>query len=431
MKIGYFTDSYLPKADGISFSIENFRQALEAQGHEVYIFAARPSLRYRESSKRIIRFPAIKGLFYDGYLTTLFFPPREARKIEKLNLDIIHFHTPGQVGLLGAYYALHNDIPLVTTYHTDLYEYVKHYPSVLAGTIGLSMLTPIITGGGMNDYRSALGSIRPEKTIDRWNQKLVQRNLTMIHNYCDLVIAPSVKIQRQLEHWQTTSRLTTLPTGIDKLETTPAEITQFRRQYKIKPSDEVVLFVGRIGTEKNIGLLIQCFDQVVRARPDAKLLIVGAGDDLEKFQDEASQCLHGDRIIFTGHIPRQRLGAIYASAKLFAFPSLTDTQGLAVNEAAQAGLPIVMVDHDISEVVISGQNGYYSKDDPAQLAKKIISILRDPARQKRFAARSAELAQNVTIPLQARKLSQLYEQTISQHVAKPKRRFSLQDPWPF
>src|SRR6266567_8184241 len=124
MRIGFFSDRYLPLTDGIAYSMEDARRELEKLGHEVYIFAPKPGLRYHETSPRVIRFPAVKGLFFDDYRTSLFFPPQTSRQIDKLKLDLIHFHTPGQIGLFGAVYALRHNVPLVTTYHTDLYEYV-------------------------------------------------------------------------------------------------------------------------------------------------------------------------------------------------------------------------------------------------------------------------------------------------------------------
>src|ERR1035437_5087340 len=134
MRIGFFTDFYRPQINGISFSIDTFREEMEKLGHEVYVFAPAPGLRrYKEKDKRVIRFPSLKGIFFDDYLTSLFFPPQALSKIEKLKLDIIHCHTPSQIGLLGVYFAVHSDTPLVMTYHTDLYEYVKHYPGVLPG----------------------------------------------------------------------------------------------------------------------------------------------------------------------------------------------------------------------------------------------------------------------------------------------------------
>ncbi len=415
MRIGFFSDRYLPLTDGITFSIEGFRLELEKLGHEVYVFAPGPGLRYKEPSKRIVRFPAVKGLFFDDYLTSLFFPPQVIKRIEKLDLDIIHYHTPGQIGLLGAYFALRHNIPLVTTYHTDLYEYVRHYPSVLPGVIALSMLTPVITGGGMSEYRDSLSSIKPERSIDKWNQKIVERGVTMIHNHCDLVITPSHKMEQQLRSWHTQSRIATLPTGVDKITTTEREITNIRRQYGFGPDDQIVLFVGRIGTEKNIGLLIRAFDLVAQQHPKAKLLLVGTGEDIDDFREQAAATSCPDRIIFAGQMPHEQLGAFYGLADIFAFPSLADTQGMVINEAAQAGVPVVMVDRDITEVVKDRQNGFFARGTAKDLGAKISQLLDKPALRQRMGAQGRELAADFTASKQTLKLLRLYEETIEHH----------------
>lgn len=288
MRIGFFTDFYLPRVDGIAFSIESFRVELEKQGHEVFIIAPKPTIRHHDSVHRIIRFPAIKGLFFDDYMTSFFFPPQRIRQVQKLNLDIVHFHTPGQIGLFGAYFALRANLPLVTTYHTDLYEYVTHYPKVLPGTIALAMLAPLITNGGMQDYRTGLSSIKPERNVDRWNQKIVERSTTMLHNACDTVIVPSQKIKNQLLAWKTTSPVVILPTGVDKITTKDSRKSHYAHTFGLEPSDEVILFVGRVGTEKNIGLLLKAFVTTGKQRLAAKLLIIGTGDDLNAFKAEAA-----------------------------------------------------------------------------------------------------------------------------------------------
>jgi len=418
MRIGLFSDRYLPLIDGVTYSIESFRIELEKMGHEVFIFAPKPGFRYKEEAPNVFRFPSIKGLFFDDYLTTLFFPHQVARKIDKLDLDLIHFHTPGQVGLMGVYYALHNDIPLVTTYHTDLYEYVKHYPAVLPGSIALSLLTPLITGGGLADFRAGIASIKPERNVDKWNQKLVQRGLTVMHNRCDLVIAPSRKIETKLKHWKTTSPIAVLPTGINELHKDAKLRKKFAIQFGIEPSDEVILFVGRIGTEKNIGTLIDAFPHVVHKNNKAKLMLVGTGDDVEMFKEQAAKSGYDDRVVFTGALPHDQLGSIYALADLFAFPSIADTQGLVINEAAQAGLPIVLVDKDITEVVKRGQNGYVAKNNARDLASKILMVLEDSKKAAAMGKVSKELAAGFTSSVQAAKLMRLYEKAIVHHATK-------------
>jgi 1,2-diacylglycerol 3-alpha-glucosyltransferase len=415
MKIGFFSDMYLPRLDGIAISIETYRTELEALGHEVYIFAPKPNLRYREPSRRIIRFPAVKGIFFDDYLTSFYFPPQALRKIDKLKLDVIHFHTPSQVGLLGAYYAIRNDIPLVTTYHTDLFEYVKHYPKVLPGVIALSMLAPAITGGGMEDFRTGLSAIKPERNVDAWNQKIVERGVTMIHNQCDVVITPSRKIQSQLKSWKTKSRLVVLPTGVDRITTKTKEITSARSHYGIMPTDRAILSVGRTGHEKNISLLIESFDIVAAKYDNAKLLIAGTGEDIQDFKDQAELSPFANRIIFAGYVAHEKLGALYALSSVFAFPSIADTQGLVINEAARAGLPVVVADPGVTEIVRDGYNGYFARPSSHDFAAKIIQLLANDEIRILMGQRGAKLAAEYSATNQAIKLIRLYEETIERH----------------
>ncbi len=415
MRIGFFSDRYLPLTDGIAYSMEDARRELEKQGHEVYIFAPKPSLRYHEPSSRIIRFPAVKGLFFEDYRSSFFFPPQTSRQIDKLKLDLIHFHTPGQLGLFGAYYALHHDIPLVTTYHTDLYEYVKHYPNVLPGVIALSMLAPVATGGGMDEYRTALSSIKPERSIDKWNQKIVERGMTLVHNHCDLIITPSIKMEKQLKSWKTKARIVTLPSGVDEITTNEEKIAETRRKFNITAEDQVVLYVGRIGTEKNLSLLIKAFAHLAPRHPHAKAVFIGPGDDISDFRAEADATGFGDRIIFTGRIERQYLGAFYEIARVFAFPSLGDTQALVINEAAWAGTPIVMVDREISLIVQDGVDGYFARNTARDFASKISLVLNHPEREAAMAKTGRYLASKLTASNQATKLLRLYEETIEQH----------------
>jgi glycosyltransferase involved in cell wall biosynthesis len=357
----------------------------------------------------------MKGLFWDDALASFYIPPAALRRIEKLKLDIIHFQTPGAVGLLGAYYALRHRIPLVTTYHTDLFEYVKHYPQILPGSIALSLLIPAITGGGMSEYRTTLSSIKPERSVDKWNQKIVVRSLTLLHNHCDLVITPSLKVEKQLLSWHTTARIATLATGVDKIPTNNHEVKAVQKKYNLTESDDLIVFVGRIGTEKNIGLLIRAFATIGRRNQDAKLMIVGDGDDLPAFKEQASRSPYRDRIIFPGRIDRLKLGAIYELAAVLGFPSVTDTQGMVVNEAACAGVPVVLVDAYISEVVKDGENGLIARNSSRDFAAKIITILADNKMRRAMSKRSVELASQVSAGKQAVKLLRLYQETIEQH----------------
>ena len=417
MRIGFFTDSYLPRADGIAVSVETFRVELEKLGHEVFIIAPAAGLRVKEPSKRIIRFPAFKGLFFDDYQTTLYFPPQALRRVDKAKLDVIHYHTPGQVGLLGAYYGKRHNLPVLTTYHTDLREYVLHYKNVLPGTIVLSLLAPLITGGKIEDYRTVLANIRPEPSIDNWNQKVVENGLSVIHNACDEIIAPSLKVKHMLEKWNSPTHITVLQTGVERIPTTKRDIASWRKRLSLADDTPVVLFVGRLGTEKNLDLLIEAFALLAKKNDRAQLVVVGGSGSLTEASSETyvaatRHLFGGERVKFTGWVPHDKLGALYGLGTVFAFPSLTETQGLVINEAARSGLPIVLVDGEVSDVAINGENGYTAKPTAKDLADKLGKILDSPDLQKQMSLRSQELAAQYGARQQAQKLLRLYEEVI-------------------
>jgi glycosyltransferase involved in cell wall biosynthesis len=415
VRIGFFSDRYLPFTDGIACSMEDARRELEDLGHEVYIFAPSPDRRYCEQAPRVTRFPAVKGICFDDYRFSVFYPPRTRRQVDKLELDLVHFHTPGQIGMFGAYYARRYDLPLVTTYHTDLYEYVTHYPGVLPGVVALSILAPYVTGGGSGERRISRSCVRPERSIDRWNQKVVERGMTLIHNSCDLVITPSVKMTAQLGGWNTTSRIATLPSGVDEIPSTAAGVAAARRELGIGEDEQVVLYVGRIGSEKNLSLLIDAFTHVARRGDRARLVLIGPGDEDDKFRAQAAATACADRITFTGRKNRADLGAYYSLADVFAFPSTCDTQALVVNEAAWAATPVVMVDRNISQIVEDGVSGLFADGTPEDFSEKISVLLDDPQRAVAMGRAGRERAAKLTARTQAAKLSRLYEETASRY----------------
>ena len=129
MRIGLFSDTYLPHANGVAICVENLRLGLEKAGHEVYVITCNDSLKI-ESDKNIITLPSIilKNLY--GYSATSPLHFNAYRKIKKLNLDIVHVHTEYGVGLFGRFIARYLRLPLIYTYHT-MYEDYTHYLNFL------------------------------------------------------------------------------------------------------------------------------------------------------------------------------------------------------------------------------------------------------------------------------------------------------------
>lgn len=427
MRIGLFTDTYRPSINGIVFVVESLKKHLEEQGHEVFIFCPGSSIRPGrhaeefDEDEHVIRFPSIKGAFYDDYDMSLFFPPRVLSRIRSLDLDVIHFFTPSQVGMMGVYAAHKCDIPLVAQHCTDLREYVEHYRDVmlLPGLLALIALIPFTMKVNGKDVREIMKMYLPRRERVQWNIDIVERILTLIYSKCDAVIALSRKSKTQLESWQRDENyeyeITMMPNGVDRIKpATDVQKAAFREKFGIADGDEVFGFVGRLGSEKNLALLIPAAEKVVAARPNARLLFVGDFEFRETLEQMARDSTCPNRITFTGALPRESLGVVYETMKVFTFPSLTDTQGWVLHEAAFAGLPVVLIDKEVSEVVIDGESGIYADNSADSVANAVIDLLAHPKKRAQFGRESERLAQQFTEQRQVAKLAKLYERIVAE-----------------
>lgn len=430
MRIGLFTDTYRPSINGIVFVVESLKKHLEEQGHEVFVFCPGSSIRPNrhadefDEDEHVIRFPSIKGTFYDDYDVSLFFPPRVLSRIKALDLDVIHFFTPGQVGMMGVYASHKCHIPLVAQHCTDLREYVEHYRDtmLLPGLLALIALLPFTMKVNGQDIRELVKMYRPRRERVQWNIDIVERVLTIVYSKCDAVIALSRKSKTQLESWQTNDsyhyEVTLMPNGVDRLKTpTDKQLEEFREEYGIDAKDEVFGFVGRLGAEKNLAILIPALEKVVVARPRARLLFVGDFEYRETLEKMAAESSRPDRITFTGAIQREYVGVTYSAMQVFTFPSLTDTQGWAIHEAAMAGLPLILIDREVSEVIESGVSGEYVDDTSDSIAAHVIDLLAHPKKRGEYGKASQRLARRYTEKRQVAKLARLYEQTIAKRYA--------------
>lgn len=431
MRIGLFTDTYRPSINGIVFVVESLKRELENLGHEVYVFCPAKSmspskqaeLLNEDADSRIIRFPSIKGAFFDDYDTSVFFPPAVQRRIKELELDMVHVFTPSQIGLVGVKAAKKNDIPLVIQHCTDIYEFVDHYPAVLPGALALAgIVFPMSVKLRGHDLLEIAKLYKPRAGVTKWNKDIIESVITILYSKADAVIALCRKSCKQLKSWQYDDyqyELVLMPNGVNALpRPTKAEVKAFREQWNLAEDDEIFGFVGRLGEEKNLPLLIKSFERhIAKKRPKAKLLFVGDFEYRKTLEEMAAATKYADRIIFTGAMPREKLGLAYSVLDVFAFPSLKDTQGWVLHEAAHAGLPIVLVDKELSEVVQDGVNGFIANDNPTSFGRAIITLLEDANKCQEFGAISKKLAAKFTENRQVKKLEKLYQELIDQKAA--------------
>ena len=426
MKIGLFTDTYRPTINGIVFVVESLKNQLEKLGHEVYIFCPARTMRPSKQSDpmldddHIIRIPSFRSGLFDDFDFSVFFPPTMLRRIKDLDLDIIHIFTPSQIGLLGINAAVKQETPLVVQHSTDLYEFAENYPKVLPGVLALvGIVFPISVKLDGRDVREIAKMYRPRSGATKWNQEIIAKAITMLYSKSNMAIVLCRKSYDQLKSWQDDDYqydMKLLPNGVNSLpKPKTQELIDFRKRWGLSQKDEVYGFVGRLGEEKNLPILIDAMNKIGENRPNAKLLFVGDFDYRETLEKMASESKYPDRIIFTGSIPREKLGVAYAVMNVFTFPSLKDTQGWVLHEAAHASLPIVLIDRGVSEVVEDGKNGYFAENQADDFADKVITLLSSPTRRAKFGEHSKLLARRFTEARQTKKLETIYKNIISSH----------------
>ena len=359
MRIGIFTDSYTPFINGVTTSVLMLKKGLEKKGHTVYVVTVNnENMKYKLDERgKVLRLPGVPIGIYDYRLTGIY-PLKAINIIKKWNLDVIHCQTEFGVGTFARIIAKQLSIPLVHTYHT-MYEDYIHY----------------ITKGYFN----------------RTGKKIVEY-LTLF--YCDktateLVVPTKKAYELFKEKYKVDRNVYIVPTGIEVekfyLENNKGlNIIKKRESLGIKRDDFVILFVGRIGSEKNVELLLTSMRYIVNNCPKAKLLIVGDGPDLPKYKTFVKKQGLEENIIFTGKVPWETIAEYYLISDVFTTASKTETQGLTVIEAMAASLPVVCINDDsFTNTVIDNLNGKIFKNK-REYKKAIIELYNNPKELKRL-----------------------------------------------
>lgn len=380
MRIGIFSESYEPVINGVSASISILSKELEALGHEVYAFAPRHP-GHCDPDHRVIRFPSFTTWVAREYPLAIPYLPNLTGRVRDLKLDVIHTHTPFTLGCLGLKLAKKLDIPLVSTNHTQYVEYAHYFP------LAPVSLTRSIIIGHMRRY----------------------------YNKCDAVVVPSSPIARMLREYGITTPTYVIPTGLDLNTARDEEVrSRLRQELGIPQDARVLLYVGRLAKEKNLGLLLGAFDKLAAKYGDLYLLIVGGGPFESGCRALAAELAHSQRVVFTGYIPREQVASYYSVGDIFAFPSTTDTQGVVICEALGAGLPCVAVNAGGSpEMLVHGEDGLLSENDLDDFAEKLDMLLSDRSLLERFSAKAVENVSRFCPRDMALRMLDVYETVIA------------------
>lgn len=321
MNIGLFTDTYFPQLSGVATSIKTLKDALEEQGHNVFIFTTTdPHIKKGTIEPNVFRFSSIPFVSFTDRRIAFrgFF---EATKVAKeVKLDIVHTQTEFALGTIGKYVAHQLKIPAIHTYHT-MYEDYLHY---------------VLNGHLLRPYHV--------KQFTRGYLKNM-----------DGVIAPSERVEALLERYGVKIPIRVIPTGVDIKSMNEADNRNIRAELDIDKDAPVILTLSRIAAEKKIDHILDVMPDIMEEFPKVKLVIAGDGPDVKMLKEHVERLTLEDYVIFTGAIPHEDVGNYYKMADLFVSASDTETQGLTYIEALAAGTQCVVYDTDYTEHVFDDE----------------------------------------------------------------------------
>lgn len=380
MHILMISDVYFPRINGVSTSIQTFREGLHAEDVAVTLIAPHYSNAENGSDADILRLPA-RAIPFDPedrlmqgkHLRSL------ERTLQHQHFDLIHVQTPFSAHYAGLRLAKQRKIPCIATYHTHFEEYFHHYLPVMPRPLARS---------------------------------LTRRIARSQCNALDAVIVPSTAMHQALRTYGVTRPLHILPTGIPLAQFSPPADDGFRARHGLPEDRPLALFVGRVAHEKNLGFLLEAMQHALRQNPRLALVIAGEGPALNGLKKAATQLGIANDVFFLGYLDRQReLPLCYAAADLFVFSSLTETQGLVLLEAMAAGLPVLGIPAMGAADILSPQQGAVcAQHEVKGFGKLMAELLADPVRLAKLSADGREFAQTWGAPERARQLAHLYRQ---------------------
>lgn len=388
MRILMVSDVYFPRVNGVSTSIQAFRQALQAAGHHVTLIA--PAYEQQTADESAIIRISSRGLIVDPEDRMMRISHIKALtdRLREQQFDIIHIHTPFVAHYAGLYLARQLQLPVVATYHTFFEEYLYNYIKWL-----------------------------PKE----WLRYAARRFSRTQCADLDALIVPSTAMRQVLVDYGVQTPMTILPTGLDTQVFTGGDGVLFRQQQGIPAQQPVLLFVGRVAFEKNIPFLLDVVVQLKQQMPDILLMITGEGPAEKALQAQVKQQGLQAQVRFFGYLNREGdLQACYKAADIFVFASRTETQGLVLLEAMACATPVVSTAVlGTKDIIGTEQGGLVAPEDANAFAAQVLRLWQDRDLYEQKQQQALHYAETWSHTAQAGKLVDFYQQVMAAKAALP------------
>lgn len=390
LTVALVTETYPPEVNGVAMTLGRLAAGLRQRGHRVQV--VRP--RQRNEAKTLptdanddqtdLLVPGLPIPFYPGLRFGLPNADSLIHHWRRQRPDIVHIATEGPLGSSALTAARRLGLPVSSGFHTNFDAYCRHY--------GFA-----------------------------WLRRPIAAHLRGFHNRTDATMAPTQSMADELRRggYQNVS---VVSRGVDVGLFYPGRRAEaLRREWGAGPDDLVLIYVGRLAPEKNLGLAIRAFEALRCQQPGAKMVFVGDGPSRAGLATG-----HRDpAYIFCGARHGEDLAAHYASADIFLFPSLTETFGNVTVEALASGLGVVAYDCAAAgDLIDDGLNGCLAP--PGDEAAFIAAASR-LAQQPQLLAQVRNLAQGAVAPLAWDRVHERFSSLLWQVVRSSERKNHAED----
>lgn len=355
MRIAIFTEAYLPRINGVVTHIKLLKEGLEARGHDVLIVTADGDTKEHYLENGVLHCPGIKlTKKLSGFETSVPVSRKRLNFVRDFKPDIIHVETEFGMGLCGVSIAKMLKIPLVYTMHTMYDEYIYYIAP-----------RPLV------------------KTV----KKLSHKYMRVFANRANAITGPSEKCSEYLSSAGVKLPVNVIPNPVELDDFSPEHFDPeqkraIREKFGIPQDAFVVVFVGRLGREKSIDLLIDYWNQSVKADENMYLFIIGGGPEEQVLRDQIAALGCGDRVIMSGRVEHPELPPYLLASDIYVTASLSDTNSISMLEGMAAGLPVLQRRDPINaDQIKDGENGW-SFDSPEEMAELLRKFRDMPEAEK-------------------------------------------------
>ncbi len=372
-----FADMYKPHISGVTNCIALHKRRLEELDHEVYVFTF-GNRDFADDEPNVVRSWGLE-VGETGYQFGIDYCATARQLIP--TLDIAHVHHPFVSGRLALKYCEPAGVPVVFTNHTRYDLYSDAYAWFLPRKMRMSYLRSYLT-----DFAEEV----------------------------DLVIAPSPGVAEWLDSFGVTAKATVVPNAIDTAPFANPSEPLTKADIGMPDDATVMVYLGRVGREKNIEMLTDAFADAAARCPDLHLLVLGDGPE----RDDAEKGLRkrglGDRAVFAGATPYQRVPDHLAACDFFATASVSEVHPLVVLEAAAAGLPTVGIHSPgVGDIVVDRVSGLLCESGAGELARCLEAMACDEDLRQRMSAGAREEAARYDIRVLAEEMLDRYREVIA------------------